>query len=380
MQATEAAEVREIAPHIPAGLELGLRNYWYPILQSEELGREKPLAIRRLGEDLVVWRDGEGLPRTLRDRCPHRAAKLSIGRILDGQLQCIFHGLRFDGMGRCALIPWEPDDSPLREGVCVTAYPTRELAGYIWAYLGDTARFPPPPLEDEIPEELTRPDEFLWFRLPNMVWHANWLLAVDGSDPLHAVTLHAETQAVANEEWQGGAVKRPTVPLAERRIKLAQGSYGMRAISVDLEGTPIHQGHVLQARGQRFVMPTINTTPLVPAPGAAPCVSRLWQFPVDAHDTFVVRYEVARAQTAAERERWTTLFHDVVEPRLAAIAVEDAIVAEAQGDLVSARSDEHLFAPDADMMKVRLMLQKAFLVQLRGQRDAPTRDSLVYPL
>jgi hypothetical protein len=127
-------------------------------------------------------------------------------------------------------------------------------------------------------------------------------------------------------------------------------------------------------------MPTINTTPLVPAPGAAPCVSRLWQFPVDAEHTYVVRYEVARARTPEERERWTRLFADVVEPRLAGIAVEDAIVAEAQGDLISARSNEHLFGPDSEMMKVRLILKKAFLVQRRGERDAPSRESLVYPL
>src|SRR5688572_6263102 len=196
----QVTEVREIVPHVPEGLELGLRNYWYPILQSEALGREKPLGIQRLGEHLVLWRDATGAPRTLHDRCPHRAAKLSIGRILDGDLQCIFHGLRFDGDGRCTLIPWEPEDSPLRSEVCISAYPTRELGGYIWAYLGDTSRFPAPPLEDEIPEELTKPDEFLWFRLPDVVWHANWLLAVDGSDPLHAVTLHAETQAVASED------------------------------------------------------------------------------------------------------------------------------------------------------------------------------------
>ena len=376
----QVTEVREIVPHVPEGLELGLRNYWYPILQSEALGREKPLGIQRLGEHLVLWRDGTGAPRTLHDRCPHRAATMSIGRVLDGDLQCIFHGLRFDGDGRCTLIPWEAEDSPLRSEVCITAYPTRELGGYIWAYLGDTSRFPAPPLEDEIPEELTKPDEFLWFRLPDMVWHANWLLAVDGSDPLHAVTLHAETQAVASEEWKGGAVKRPEVPLAERRIKLAQGSYGLRAISVDRQGNPIHQGHVLKARGERFQMPTINTTPLVPAPGADPCVSRLWQFPVDAENTYVVRYEVARTRTSEERERWTRLFRDVVEPRLAGIAVEDALVAEAQGDLISARSNEHLFAPDTEMMKVRLMLKKAFLVQLRGERDAPARESLVYPL
>src|SRR5688572_2663722 len=106
-------QVPEIAKDVPRGLELGLRNYWYPLVWSEHVTTEKPVPFKAFAEDLVIWRDKDGQPSVLRDRCPHRAARLSIGRVLNGQLQCVFHGLRFDRDGKCVLIPWEPDDSPL---------------------------------------------------------------------------------------------------------------------------------------------------------------------------------------------------------------------------------------------------------------------------
>ena len=214
----ETVDVAEIAPYAPRGLEIGLRNYWYPILQSKELGAEKPLAVTCLGEDLVVWRDGGGRPGVLADRCLHRGARLSVGRILGGQLQCIFHGLRFDGEGRCVLIPWEPDEAAQARNLRVQAYPVRELGGYVWAYLGDGARFPAPPLEQEVPQELLDEESFLWFRMPTEIWDASWLLAIDGGDALHAVTLHAETQAVADVRWEGGAARRPTVRSKSTRL------------------------------------------------------------------------------------------------------------------------------------------------------------------
>lgn len=374
-----ATEMPEIVKDVPRGLELGLRNYWYPVLWSEHVTRAQPVAIKVLGEELVVWREGDGKPSVLYDRCPHRKARLSVGRMLEGRLQCIFHGLRFDRKGNCVLIPWEADDSPLCEEVHVKGYPARDLGGYIWAFIGDTDRFPPPPLEDEVPEELSKPDEFLWFRIPNDVWECNWMLAVDGSDGYHALVLHAETQAVASTEWQGGAVERPTVPLADRRIKLVQASYGLRGVSVDKQGNPIHHGHLLDVKGEKFVMPTINTTPLVTVPGAPPNASRLWQFPLDEHRTHVIRYEVARARTTEERERWTKAWEEVVKPRIESIGPEDKMIAAAQGDLVSARTDEYLFAADMDVLKVRRMLRDAFLAQVEGRRVEPTREALLFP-
>src|SRR6476646_5149810 len=85
---------------VEEGLKLGLRNHWYPIFESVDLGA-KPLAIRRLGEELVLWRDASGAPHLFIDRCPHRGAKLSEGGTIHGQqIQCWYHGMRFDGSGQ----------------------------------------------------------------------------------------------------------------------------------------------------------------------------------------------------------------------------------------------------------------------------------------
>jgi len=68
-----------------------------------------------------------------------------------------------------------------------------------------------------------------------------------------------------------------------------------------------------------------------------------------------------------------------VRPRLEAISKEDAQIASAQGDLVTARSKEYLFEPDMDMYEVRRKIRDAFVEQANGKRDAPTREALVFP-
>lgn len=375
-----ASEISELVPAVPKGLETGLRNYWYPILQSEEIGRGKAVGIQCLGENLTAWRDARGLPAVFSDRCPHRSAKLSLGRVLEGNLQCALHGLRFDREGTCVLIPWEAEDSPSRREVHARSYPAQEFGGYLWAYLGDPARFPPPPLTDEVPEELNHNDEFLWFRMPTEVWWTNWLLAIDGGDGFHAVTLHAETQAVKDRTWQGGRPQTAAASLAERRVKIVQTSYGVRGIATDREGKPIHHGHLLDVKGERFLLPCISTNVIRPVPGVEPYVSRLWQFPIDDSRCLIQRFAVQRAATPEARERWENLFTDVVGPRLESISREDAIIAESQGDLVTARTNEHLFEPDRSMYEVRQHIRDAFLSQLGGKRVAPAKNSLVWPI
>jgi phenylpropionate dioxygenase-like ring-hydroxylating dioxygenase large terminal subunit len=67
-------------------------NMWYAVLDSKEVKPGKPYAFKRLNEELVFWRDKSGKIVVMRDRCPHRSCKLSPGKIIDGQLQCHFHG------------------------------------------------------------------------------------------------------------------------------------------------------------------------------------------------------------------------------------------------------------------------------------------------
>ena len=374
--------VPEIAPHVPEGLPAGLENYWYPVLQSEELPAGKPVGFRALGQSLVAWRDAAGEPCVVRDRCPHRSIRLSVGRVLDGDLQCVLHGLRFDGKGRCTLIPWEQERSQLHDRVGVRACPAEELGGYIWAYIGDAAKFPPPPLASEVPEELSRPGEYMLFRLPTQVWKANWLLAIDGSDAYHAVTLHAESQAVVDKPWEGGRAIEAQLPLADRRVRIVRTSHGVRGVSVDLAGKPIHHGHfTVDVKGDRFTLPCIHTNPIVAAPGAAPYASRLWQFPVDETHTMIVRFLSWRARTGAEREAVRKVYEQIALPRLEKVGEEDAWAAEAQGDLISARSEEFLLAPDEDVVKVRRLIAGALVSQRQsGARMGVPAGALDYPV
>jgi nitrite reductase/ring-hydroxylating ferredoxin subunit len=370
------ASVPEIIPGIPVGLPTGLRNYWYPILQSEDLPADGPVAVRALGESLAAWRDAAGRPCVVKDRCPHRSIRLSVGRVLDGDLQCVFHGLRFDGKGNCILVPWEKEGDDLQAKINVRAFPARELGGYIWAYIGDLDAFPPPRLEDEVPEELSKPDEFIWFRLPTQVWNANWLIAVDGSDGFHAVVLHTDSQSASD------IASRRAVPLKDRRVKIVRASYGVRGVSVDLDGKPISHGHFLaDVKGDRFCLPCVTTNPITPAPGEPPFGSRLWQFPVDDTHTMVMRFITFRGRTAEERRRAKKVFDEVVTKRMEKVAEEDAWAAEAQGDLIEARKHEWLLSPDGDLVKVRRKITDAFVEQLTHRTRQPVpAGALVFPV
>lgn len=66
-------------------LQLGLKNLWFPLCPSNFV-KENPVALRRLGVTMAVWRDDQGKVHALEDRCPHRGAPLSQGAILGNRL------------------------------------------------------------------------------------------------------------------------------------------------------------------------------------------------------------------------------------------------------------------------------------------------------
>ncbi len=367
--------IREIVKDVPEGLELGLRNYWYPILLEDELPAGKPVGLIALGEKLVVWRDRSGEPQMLRDHCAHRGARLSVGQILDDNIQCVFHGLRYDGSGQCKLIPWELDDSPLRDEVSVPSYRAEALGGIIWAYLGDDEKFPPPPLVDEVPEELLDEDRFIWFHLPPETWTGNWLVTLDGQDAYHPVFLHSRSQAVAGGELDGN-----TLPMIDRRMRFMEASYGMRAFATDRDGTPVNQGHFSEVKGDRFSLPCLSTNPLRPTGETLSYVSRVWQLPIDRDRTRAIRFVSFRAETEQERRECTKFFNEIALPRSLKVSAEDAFISEAQGTLEEARNGEFLFAPDEDTLRLRRLLKQAFLDQFKGKRTAITKETMLFPL
>ncbi|MDN3522003.1 aromatic ring-hydroxylating dioxygenase subunit alpha [Halomonas ramblicola] len=112
------------------------RNCWYVAAWSHELD-EGPLGRTILGEPLVLWCDGQGHPVALADRCCHRGAPLSMGRCVDGRLQCMYHGLKFDQSGHCIEMPGQ-DQVPRKARV--RAYPLVQRGQWLWVWMGEPER------------------------------------------------------------------------------------------------------------------------------------------------------------------------------------------------------------------------------------------------
>ena len=109
-----------------------LPKHWFVLAMSTEL-RRRPITRMLQGVPLVLFRDGEGKPGALVDRCPHRNVPLSMGEVVEGDLQCPYHGWRFDRGGECRFIP-SLIGEPGGKARNATSYPTLEQDGFIWVY------------------------------------------------------------------------------------------------------------------------------------------------------------------------------------------------------------------------------------------------------
>lgn len=126
------------------------RNQWYPVHFVRDLPEGRPQRVYIFDEPIVVLkRPGDQGVVALRDRCPHRAAALSEGRMTpDGQLQCAYHGWSFDGQsGICTNIPQISAGQKLTGRTCATALSACERQGMIWVYPNPGAA----PSQDSIP-------------------------------------------------------------------------------------------------------------------------------------------------------------------------------------------------------------------------------------
>ena len=142
-------------------LETGLPNLWYLIARSEDVD-VRPVALKRLDRNIVLWRGEKGEINAVEDYCPHRGAPLSMGEVINGNLACAYHGVQVTGAGVVADVPPTPN-CPLVGQKAIRSYPCRELAGAIWAYFGDEAHAQAP--EPIFPEEITS-DEWTGFSSP----------------------------------------------------------------------------------------------------------------------------------------------------------------------------------------------------------------------
>jgi 5,5'-dehydrodivanillate O-demethylase oxygenase subunit len=186
LTAEENEYLTRVGPGTPVG-EL-LRRYWHPVAIAADLTPETPTKfVRILGEDLVLFVTPEGAAGLLNDRCAHRGASLSYGRVEARGIACAYHGWLYDTKGNCLETPAEPAGSNFCLTVKQKAYPVQKLAGLYWAYLGPQ----PAPIIPKY-DVWARTDGWHWLRaLPQL--DCNWLQAMENSvDTAHLHILHQE--------------------------------------------------------------------------------------------------------------------------------------------------------------------------------------------
>ncbi|MCX4796801.1 aromatic ring-hydroxylating dioxygenase subunit alpha [Streptomyces sp. NBC_01242] len=114
--------------------ERAMRHSWFPVARSVDLETPEPAVL--LGEQLVVFRDADGVARVTARRCPHRGADLSQGKVTGGSIGCPYHGWRFDGAeGGCTYVPSLPDQSKIPPKAAIRTYPAVERFGHVWTVL-----------------------------------------------------------------------------------------------------------------------------------------------------------------------------------------------------------------------------------------------------
>lgn len=186
----------QVGPGTPMG-EL-MRRYWQPVLASRNV-TARPREVRILGEDLIVFRDGQGRPGLLYPRCMHRGTSLLWGHVEADGIRCCYHGWKFSVEGHCLEQPCEPNPRQRRPEHRQPWYPVRERYGLVWAYMGPPVRMPALPRFDAL-EPLEDGEDSLAFdnslgshgdlEGPEVVPYS-WLHMNDNvMDPFHVQVLH----------------------------------------------------------------------------------------------------------------------------------------------------------------------------------------------
>ena len=127
-----------------------LRNRWHAVARSNEVGGA-PVRRTLLGEHVVLWRDGQHRVSALPDRCSHREAKLSLGAVKDGCIECPYHGWQFVADGTCTHVPSATPGVPVPPKAHLAAHRATEKFGLVWVCLGEPAAPLPDVAQDSDP-------------------------------------------------------------------------------------------------------------------------------------------------------------------------------------------------------------------------------------
>ncbi|AOR81231.1 aromatic ring-hydroxylating dioxygenase subunit alpha [Novosphingobium resinovorum] len=252
--------ISRVGPATAAGKLM--RMYWQPAALVDELDGPRPImAVKLLGENLVLFKSEDGQYGLMDRDCPHRGADLAFGRLERGGLRCAFHGWLFDASGQCLETPAEPIGSSLCKNIKQRAYPVMKKGGILWAYLGEGE----PPAFPDI-DCFAAPEAYT-FAFKGLM-ECNWLQALEiGIDPAHSSFLHRffqdEDASTAYGKQFRGTSADSEIPITKIMrecdrpiINVELTEYGLRLIALrEIDSERTHVRVTNQLFPQAFVIP-----------------------------------------------------------------------------------------------------------------------------
>lgn len=342
-----SAKDNELLTRVGPGTECGdmLRRYWWPVQFAENI-TNKPVKVRLLGEDFVVYRGENGKLALLDLLCTHRLTSLEYGRVEGNAIRCPYHAWLFDADGKCLAQPAERPTSTYKDKVRQGAYEVDEIGGLVFAYIG------PKPAP-------AKPNYDILYRADGLRTvgcdedFCNWLQkAENGADLPHLPFLHADV-------FPDMAFKTP------EGYEYEQRDYGFKGVLL-IEG--------LRPRVVHYVMPSHSRFSTTPPKGMPPTHDMRFRVPVD--DTLTHSYWVrlqpredgefkmvtqgyANKQIGVYPKRedgyWNIPFSD-----------QDRMAQETQG-FIADRTKEHLAESDRGIIMLRGMFKDAIKEVAEGR-------------
>jgi len=371
-------EDNELVTRVGPGTPMGnaMRRYWIPALLSQEIPAPDcpPARVRLLGEDLVAFRDSNGSIGLLDELCPHRRASLYFGRNEECGLRCVYHGWKFDVSGACVDMMNEPEENDFKHKVRMTAYPTCELGGIIWAYMGPVEHMPPLP-------------KFAWTQVASnqrhvtkVIQECNWLQGLEGGiDTSHAPIMH---RLLSETSKRGGF--KPSSPFVRGKApKLVVDitNYGFQYAGI----RPLGESE-MHIRTYQFILPFHQIRPSKSETGLQLDAGHIW-VPMDDETSAVYNWGYCPDGPLTDEDRLERglgngpMHVDPVTFRSKAnrannylldrlvqkeesytgidgINVQDRAIQESMGKIVD-RSKEHLGPADKAIIQARKLLREA---------------------
>ena len=349
------ARLTEVGRGTPMG-EL-LRRYWHPVgLAADAAAVPRPVKV--LGEELILFRDGQGRAGLVYPRCCHRGTTLYYGKIEERGIRCCYHGWLFDVEGRCLEMPCEPNPSgPQCQRVRQPWYPVEERYGLVFAYLGPPGKKPVLPryecLEVMGEGEFVEADDSSIGSGGIVIAPCNWLQHFENVvDPYHVPILHGTFSGPQFVEQMS------TFP----KVKFEYGPRGVKA-------TSIRPG----PNGKRFrriteaVVPTLRlvANPRVAQYGMVESIG--WTLPID--DTHYRIYVAGRVKEKGELAKFKSRYNGKTWAELTPEEHQkfpgDTEAQVGQG-AITFHSEEHLMSSDQGVSMLRHLLRKQVDIVAKG--------------